>query len=288
MRLSVLTPVRLWARNILNKFIFGVTFTFYFGREVAYLFFIQAMISFFRRIYLYYCLGVFSIFFFIFFPLLLIPVLFKSQYKLVGVFNRWWAKVVFTFCFLPFSVECRGRLNPDHQYIFCPNHFSYIDIPTMGLNPHNAIFVGKHDMEKIPLFGFMYRHLHITVDRNKLMSRYSTYKKSIQAIEEGKSLVIFPEGGMVAKEFPRMGRFKDGAFKLSIHKQIPIVPVTIATNWILLPDGSSELKWYPIRVVFHEPISPEQKSEEELKEVVFKIMDTELKKEEKKYRNANR
>ena len=132
----------------------------------------------FRKVYMYYCLGIFSIFFFLFFPFFIIPIIFKNQFNLIGIFNRWWAKSVFTFCFLPFTAESRSALDPKAQYIFCPNHFSYIDIPTMGLNPHNAIFVGKHEMEKIPLFGYMYRKLHITVDRDKLMSRYISFKKS--------------------------------------------------------------------------------------------------------------
>lgn len=246
------------------------------------------MKSFFKKVYLYYCLGIFTFFFLLYFPLFLIPIVFKQKFTLVGVFNRWWAKSVFTFCFLPFSVESRSTLHPGSQYIFCPNHFSYADIPTMGLNPHNAIFVGKHDMEKIPLFGLMYRKLHITVDRNKLMSRYTTYKRSVQAIDEGKSLVIFPEGGIVTTEFPRMARFKDGAFKLSINKQIPIVPVTIATNWILLPNELGDLNWHPIRVIFHEPIDPNGKDELSLKQEVFDVIDKELRKAEEKYKRENR
>lgn len=238
--------------------------------------------------YLYYCLGIFSILFFLFFPLFFIPIVFKSQFKLVGIFNRWWAKSVFTLCFLPFTVESRSALDPKKQYIFCPNHFSYADIPTMGLNPLNAIFVGKHQMQKIPLFGFMYRKLHITVDRDKLMSRYTTYKKSVKAIDEGKSLVIFPEGGIVTNEFPRMARFKDGAFKLSVDKQIPIVPVTIATNWILLPGELGDLRWHPIRVIFHEPIYPEGKDEATLRKEVYAIIDAELKAAEILYVNEHR
>jgi 1-acyl-sn-glycerol-3-phosphate acyltransferase len=238
-----------------------------------------------RKVYLYYCLFIFTVFFFVFFPLFLGPIFFKSQFHLVGIFNRWWAKLVLTFCFLPYSVECHGKLDPKKQYIFCPNHFSYVDIPTMGLNPHNAIFVGKHDMERVPLFGWMYRSLHITVDRNKLKSRYATFINSQRAIDEGKSLVVFPEGGIMTTEFPRMSRFKDGAFRLAIEKQIPIVPVTIATNWILLPGDWVDLKRHPIRVIFHEPIEPDPSrwTITTLKEEVFRIIDKQLRQEEANY-----
>jgi 1-acyl-sn-glycerol-3-phosphate acyltransferase len=236
----------------------------------------------FRKVHLFYCLLVFTSSFLLVFPFFLIPILFKKQFFLVGVINRWWAKVYFPVCFFPYSVEGSNHLHSNKQYIFCPNHFSYFDIPVMGLNPHNAIFVGKDEMEKIPLFGYMYRKLHITVDRENFRSRYSMYIKSQQAIDDGKSLMIFPEGGIVSTIFPRLSRFKEGAFRLAIEKQIPIVPVTIATNWIILPGDLTDMKRYPIRLIFHEPIHPDTSrwSITTLKEEVFRIIDNQLRQEE--------
>lgn len=243
-----------------------------------------------RRLHTYYALLVFSILFLIFFPLLLIPILFPSNFRLVGIFNRWWAKLLFYFSFLPFQVVTCSGFDPRKQYIFCPNHFSYLDIPTMGLNPANAIFVGKNDMENIPLFGYMYRTLHITVDRSRLKSRMTTMLRSMQAIEEGKSLVIFPEGGMITKRPPHMHAFKDGAFRTAIEKQIPIVPVTIPYNWIILPDQSPLcLHRSKIMVIFHDPIETKGyslKQVDELKRRVFEVIDSELKRHENRSGNA--
>lgn len=212
--------------------------------------------KFFNRLYTLYGLFIFFILFIIFFFLLLIPILFPKKFKLVGVFNRWWAKLMFIFIGIPFSVVYRERLNPRTQYIFCPNHCSYLDIPTVALNRHNTVFVGKNDMENIPFFGFMYSKLHITVDRTKLKSRYITLVKSMKALDEGKSLTIFPEGGILSRHPPVMAGFKDGAFRAAIEKQIAIVPVTIPYNWIILPADQFLLHWRPIRVIFHEPIDP--------------------------------
>jgi 1-acyl-sn-glycerol-3-phosphate acyltransferase len=179
---------------------------------------------------------------------------------------------------IPFKVEYKTKLDASKVYIFCPNHFSYLDIPAMGLNKHNTIFVGK-DMEKVPVFGYMYTKLHITVDRTKLKSRYSSMIKTLGALDEGKSLVIFPEGGIVTEKDPVMGQFKDGAFRASIEKQISIVPVTIVYNWIILPPDEFLLRWKPLKVVFHEPINPKEYSLEnisEYKEKVKSIIASEL------------
>jgi 1-acyl-sn-glycerol-3-phosphate acyltransferase len=54
-----------------------------------------------------------------------------------------------------------------------------------------------------------------------------------------------------------MAPFKDGAFRAAIEKQIPIVPVTIPHNWIILPDGPILLNTGTIKVIFHEPVSVE-------------------------------
>lgn len=208
-----------------------------------------------RWIYTAYGLLAFLLLFFVFFIPLLIPITFPRQHHLVGVINRWWGWCIFTSFLLPVRIEYRTRLDRRHQYIFCPNHTSYLDIPLMALNRINTIFVGKSALEKIPLFGFMYRKLHITVDRTNMRSRFNTIKRSLAAIDEGKNLVIYPEGGIVSPRPPILATtFKDGAFRVAIEKQIPIVPVTIPYNWIILPGHNLILRWRPVRLIFHEPI----------------------------------
>lgn len=235
-----------------------------------------------RALHTGYGVVVFATLFFLLFPFFLIPIFYPSQHRLIGILNRWWARLLFTFIGIPFKTEYRSKLDPDKQYIFCSNHFSYLDIPALGLVSHNAIFVGKTGIENIPAFGYMYRKLHITVDRNRLKSRYTSLKRSLEAIDEGKSLVIFPEGGIITLKDPVMAKFKDGAFRVAIEKQIAIVPVTIPYNWIILPPDEFLLRWHPLKVVFHEPIDTTGltlRDTEMLKQKLFAIIDEELKRQ---------
>ncbi|MBM3177590.1 MAG: 1-acyl-sn-glycerol-3-phosphate acyltransferase [Bacteroidetes bacterium] len=232
-----------------------------------------------RRIHAFYALMSFVTLFLIFFPLLLIPILSPARFRMVGKVNRWWAYASFYSWFLPIRIELKSALNPKAQYIFCPNHFSYLDIPAMALNPHDTIFVGKHDMENIPLFGFMYRKLHITVDRSRLKSKYSTYLQSLEALDQGKSLTIFPEGGIVSKSIPAMERFKDGPFRLAVEKGIPIVPVTMPDNWLILKEDPFRIYSGTVKLIFHEPVIPMENSPAELdriKKKVFEVIQAEL------------
>lgn len=235
-----------------------------------------------RGLHTAYAVIVFALSFAGFFPLLMIPVLFPKQHHLVGVFNRWWARLFLTMIFIPYENEYRTALDKNRQYIFCPNHFSYLDIPAMGLNHVNSIFVGKSDMEQIPLFGFMYKKLHITVNRDSLKSRYSTFVRSCEAIEEGKSLMIFPEGGILTTDPPNMTRFKDGAFRTAIEKQIAIIPVTIPYNWIILPDSSFLPRRHKMKVIYHEPIETHGLTLADvpaLKQKTFEVISSELKRQ---------
>jgi 1-acyl-sn-glycerol-3-phosphate acyltransferase len=238
-----------------------------------------------RALYTGYGVVVFATLFFVLFPFFLVPIIFPRQFRWTGILNRWWARALFTLIGIPFTIEHRSRLDPRKQYIFCSNHFSYLDIPTLGLAPHNTIFVGKTGIQNIPLFGYMYGALHITVDRSKLKSRYASLKRSLEAIDEGKSLVFYPEGGIVSEKEPIMGKFKDGAFRVAIEKQIAIVPVTIPFNWIILPPDQFLLRWHPLRVIFHSPIETTGLTitdTDALKEKLFTIIDTELKHQLKK------
>lgn len=238
--------------------------------------------TFLRWLYTAYAAILFVLLFILLFPFFLIPILFPKQHALTGVLNRVWAYAMFPLIAMPFRIEERKRLDRKQQYVFVPNHFSYLDIATMGFNPVNAVFVGKSDMEKVPLFGFMYHKLHITVNRASLSSRVNTLKRAMQAVDEGKSLVIFPEGGILTKHAPAMIKFKDGAFRIAIEKQIPIVPVTIPNNWIILPDQEPLLlRWGLMKVIFHEPIDTKGitlKDVDTLKDQAYSTIHTELQK----------
>ena len=241
-----------------------------------------------RGLHTIYGLVVFILLFILFFPAFLVPIVWPKHFRWVGILNRWWARALFTLVGIPFRVEYRSKLDSRQRYIFAPNHFSYVDIPTLGLNHHNTIFVGKNDMEDIPLFGFMYRKLHITVDRGKLKSRSNTIQRSLQAVDEGKSLVIFPEGGIITKGDPVMAKFKDGAFRVAIEKQIPIVPVTIPYNWIILPPEKFLLHGHRLKVIFHEPINTKGLTSNDLgslKVQVFKTIEEELQRHRSRTKN---
>jgi 1-acyl-sn-glycerol-3-phosphate acyltransferase len=125
----------------------------------------------------------------------------------------------------------------------------------MGFIPGDVVFIGKSSIRKIPLFGYYFKKLHIAVDRSSIKSRGEVLIRAKKAISNGSSIVIFPEGGIITGEPPHMNRFKDGAFNLAIDKQIPLIPVTLSFNHLILPDDGKYLMDFKRgKIVIHPPM----------------------------------
>nr|WP_317044494.1 lysophospholipid acyltransferase family protein [Flavobacterium fontis] len=119
---------------------------------------------------------------------------------------------------------------PGKSYMFIANHTSMTDIMLMLATVRNPfVFVGKKELAKIPLFGFFYKRTSILVDRGNQKSRMAVYERAQRRLNMGLSICIFPEGG-VPDESVLLDEFKDGAFRLAIEHQIPIVPITFFDN----------------------------------------------------------
>lgn len=233
------------------------------------------------KIYSVYGLLVFAIVFIILLPFFLLAIFVKPLEKIAATLNHIWARVFFFFLFLNRTkITFEKGLDRNQAYIFCANHTSFLDIPTIGLIRHNFKFIGKASLKKVPIWGYMYDKLHILVDRQSMRSKHSTWLNAKEATAKGFSIVFFPEGGILSKEPPKMVAFKEGSFRIAVEEQIPIVPITIPYNHILLPD-KMPLTMHPgkIYVHVHEPIWPEGNDEQavkSLKQKVRAIMETQI------------
>ncbi len=213
------------------------------------------MVKFLKTIYAIWGFFSFIIFYVMCFPLFALVVQRRLWHKYANWLNKIWASFVFTSILMPIKVVKKTQFDKSRNYIFCANHNSYLDIPIVGFSsPKFVVFVGKSSLVKIPLFGYMFKKLHIPVNRRSIKDSYRSFEDAKKAIERNHSLLIFPEGGINDVNLPDLKKFKDGAFRIAIEKEIPIVPVTIPFNWIILPDETLQLTWHLLKIVYHEPI----------------------------------
>lgn len=234
-----------------------------------------------RGMYTVWCVGWLVLLFLLLFPFIVVLCQRESWKPLAHQTVRLWAKLFFGVIGLSIRVNGSFRPEPGQAYVYCANHFSYLDIAVMmWLTPGYFAFVGKHDVKRIPLLGYVFAKLYIQVDREALRSRAASLVKSRQALAAGRSIVIFPEGGIQASEFPEMAPFKDGAFTIAIRQQVPIVPVTLVNNYLLLPDALPiHMHRLPVEVVVHEPIPTTGLTLPDLarlREETFRVIDSAL------------
>ena len=190
------------------------------------------------RIVKYFFLTLYRIWFYILvalpiivlFPILLLSISKDSWYPFFFKLARFWA--YFILFGMGFNVKIEREEVPDKNksYMFIANHTSMADIMLMLVSVKNPfVFVGKKELTKIPLFGFFYKRTCILVDRSSEKSRKAVFLRAQRRLESGLSICIFPEGG-VPEEHIELDTFKDGAFRLAINHQIPIVPITFGDN----------------------------------------------------------
>lgn len=164
------------------------------------------------------------------------------------------------------QIEEKRFKHKGKAYVIAPNHTSKLDIVTLTVKLKiNFNFMAKIELAHVPVFGIFFRTIDIAVDRKNPRHAAKAYQRAVNQLKkEKRSIVIFPEG-TIPGHTPKLGRFKDGAFKLAIETQIPILPVTIINNWKILPDNG-KFRFRPGRVIqyVHQPISTEGLTLEDL------------------------
>jgi len=170
-------------------------------------------------------------------PFLMLTLTTEKTYKYFFILARIWAKCIFYGMGFRMKVVKNQYFNPKQSYMLVANHTSMMDIMLMLIlvkdNPF--VFIGKKELAKLPIFGFFYKKACILVDRSSPKSRHDTIVRAKEKLAAGLSICIFPEGGVPDDETVVLDSFKDGAFRLAIEFQIPIVAMTFTHLKELFP-----------------------------------------------------
>lgn len=220
--------------------------------------------------------------FFIFFPFFFVLLLREKWFPYVFRLKKLWAHSILWPVFIFYKIERKGHLEKGQAYVFCPNHTSYLDIMLIYISiPFYFHTMGKAELRKVPLFRRFFDKMNIPVNRKSRMDSHRAFLRAGADIDKGISITLFPEG-TIHHNGPRIGRFKNGPFRLAIDKQVPIVPITFVNNWKILPDDFIKRQGAPgiARVIIHDPIPTSGMTEEDmdaLKKKVQEIMEAPLK-----------
>lgn len=195
--------------------------------------------------------------------------------------KRIWSKSFQFLLFCPVSITWKAKL-PEPPYIICSNHSSYLDIVLFySVFSDYFLFIGKGELLNWPLFKMFFKKMDIPVNRENFTQAYVAYSRAGAALDLGHCIAIFPEG-TIPRDAPKMKGFKNGAFKLALEKNVPVIPVTWTNNYRRFGEPSD--LWsggHPgiSKVVVHEAIYPANFQKEDLiplRNKVFKEIDSAL------------
>jgi 1-acyl-sn-glycerol-3-phosphate acyltransferase len=153
---------------------------------------------------------------------------------------------------------------PTHgPFLICSNHQSFLDPAVLaGILPgavfRDAFAVGTSEIFGSGFMRTLARWLRVVVvdpDANLLPAM----RAGAFGLRHGRVLILYPEGERSIDGTPKT--FKKGAAILSIHLQVPIVPVAIDGFFDAWPRGKSFQKFAPLQVAFGEPIYPPAETE---------------------------
>jgi 1-acyl-sn-glycerol-3-phosphate acyltransferase len=233
-------------------------------------------------LYILWVAVVFTVFMIILLPGIIIPFLFGPRFGSIGYFFLYlWSWIFMQLTFIRYKFYGRENFKKGKSYIYVSNHTSFLDIPGIAMIiPGQFRPLAKKELKKIPVFGWIAQAATIIVDRSSPESRKKSIDRLKQYLKQGISILIFVEGTQNrTKEI--LQPFHDGAFRIAVDTQQPVLPMVVIGAGRLMPPGTINLRPGLIRIYVGEEIPTEglttadttslkQRTFEQMKQLIIK------------------
>src|SRR5688572_25928186 len=176
-------------------------------------------------------------------PGIVLPFLLGQRFGSIGYAFLWlWSWIFSKLTFIRYRFFGRTNFTKGKAYIYVSNHTSFLDIPgLMMLLPGQVRPLAKKELLKIPIFGWIASSAAIIVDRSSPESRKKSIDRLKAFLKDRISILIFAEGTQNRSK-NLLQPFKDGAFRIAVDTQQPILPMVILGAGALMPPGTINLK----------------------------------------------
>lgn len=185
-----------------------------------------------------------------------------------------------TSALIGLDLDVRGEENLWQQRpaVFMFNHQSKADVAIMArLVRRDVVGVGKKEIKRMPLIGQAMGAAGVVfIDRSDRAKAIESMAPLAAAMkEEGKSLVIAPEGTRAPTR--KLAPFKKGGFHMAMQVGVPIVPVVIHNAGDIAPKGDFVFKPGTVRVDVLPPVDTSNWSAARMNEQVTEVRNLFLK-----------
>lgn len=151
--------------------------------------------------------------------------------------------------FIRYEFHGHEYLKKGKSYIYVSNHTSFLDLPGLSLLiPGEFRPIAKKELLKLPVFGLIIKTATVVVDRSSAKSRKKSIEKIREILSHGIPALIFAEGTQ-NRTTEILQPFKDGAFRIAVDTQQPIVPMVVVGAGKLMPPGTANLRPGKIKII---------------------------------------
>lgn len=196
-----------------------------------------------------------------------------------------WARFVTRAAKMNITVEGIEKIPKDKPLLFTPNHQSYADIPLLlhVLRDFDFGFMMKISLAGVPFISGISKMIKsVPVNQENPREAVKAIHKTIETIENGHSMLIFPEGKRGFSNTP--DEFKNGAFKIVQKTNVTVVPIYIRNVFKVFEGSNGIITPTDIKVTILDPIETENMTRADVKELHDKVYNVILE-ESKKYKD---
>ena len=178
----------------------------------------------------------------------------RNRRDMVNLAITTWGELGTALAGLRLDVRGEEHLWSHRPAVFIFNHQSAIDVLLLcRLLRRDFVGVAKRETRANPLFGPAFAFAGtVFVDRSDRRRAIEALEPAVEALRQGTSLVIAPEG--TRSPTPRLGPFKKGAFHMAMAARVPIVPIVFRNALDALPKHGLVIRPATVEVVVHPPI----------------------------------
>jgi len=195
----------------------------------------------------------------------------RSWREAINTAGGVWGDLATSLAGVDLRVEGEEHLWSHRPAVFIFNHQSGLDAVLMvKMLRRNVTGVGKMELKRNPIFGPVFGAAGVVfIDRSDREKAIEALKPAVEALRQGVSLVIAPEG--TRSPTPRLGRFKKGAFHMAMQAGVPVVPVVFRNVLDALPKSALVVRPATIEAVALPPIDTSGWTKESLDEEIEAI-----------------
>jgi 1-acyl-sn-glycerol-3-phosphate acyltransferase len=156
---------------------------------------------------------------------------------------------------IPFRFHRNPMVDKNRAYVLIANHRSNFDAPVAAASTWGKVrFLAKKELLRLPFLGSIFKRTAVSVDRTSPESRKQSMDAMAECLRKGESIFLFPEGTRNKTTDQIMIPFKDGAFRLAIEQQVPILPMIYTHTDRVMPNKPMLLRPGMVHVYYLDPV----------------------------------